>query len=251
MRYLLPLATLLTVPLAAPGQTRYLGLGAELGVVAPLGGPWADRYGPATLAATRVEWALPGRWSFAVRGEVSFGDEVEEDPLAALRSGAGLVLGEDGLGGVGPSEVALKARGFRFAALAGHDLPLLGPGPWRLHLAAGPHYLEHRIRIQEDPALLTPQVDGDRRRGYDRRAGGWGGSADAGVRYLDPAGRFVGYLVAAGGVTASAELRDTQFDTGSDAYHDGADADGSLRLGFVLALFRGEGDGPAADDIYY
>ena len=250
MRYLLPLAVLVAVSPASSGQTRYLGLGAGFGVVAPLGGPWADRYGVAALASTRVEWALAPRWSVGLRGEVLFGDRVEEDPLAALRSGAGPVLGEDGLGEVGFSEVTLRARGLRVAALAGYDLPL-GAGPWRLHVAAGPHYLEHRIRIQEDPALLTPQVDGDRRRGYDRRAGGWGGSADAGLRYRDPAGRFVGYLVAAGGLTASAELRDTQFDTGSAAYHDGADADGSLRLGVVLALLRGEGDGPAADDIYY
>ena len=249
MRYSLALAGLLALAQAAGGQTRYLGIGAELGLLEPLG-TWADRFGRLNVGAARVEWA-PGRhWSYALRAEILFGDRVEVDPLAALRAPAGPIYGEDGFGDAGFSSVALRARGYRFAALVGYERPLGGPR-WRLYAAAGPHFLLHEIRIQDDPELSTPQVGGPRRSGYDRRAGGFGGAFEVGPRFVPPGDRYVLFAAASVAFTASAALRATQFDLGDADYHDGADADFGIRAGVVLGLLRGLGGGPAADDTYY
>lgn len=249
MRYSLAFAIAITCSAPATAQTRYLGLGAELGVTQPLGS-WSDRYALVNVGAVSVEWARGERWTYALRGELLFGNGVEEDPLAALRAPAGPIYGEDGFGDAGFSAVTLKARGYRIGALVGYELPF-GAAGWRLRAAVGPHFLVHKIRIQDDPGLATPQVGGARRAGYDRRAGGPGGTLELGPRYVGQADRFVVYGSVAAGYTASSALRDRQFDLTDQDYQPGADGSLSVRVGIILGLYRGGGSGPAADDIYY
>ena len=251
MRYwCTPLAALLALA-CAQAQTRYLGLGAELGRVAP-GGDWSGRYGPVTTAGLRLEWAPTSRWTLGLRGEILFGDEVLIDPVAALRAPSGPVLGEDGFGEVGFAAVSLKARGFRLAGLAAYHVPLpLGRPGWQLTLAAGPAYLQHNVRIQQDPGLPTPQVDDTHAVGYDRRAGGLGALTEAGLRYSSPDLRYAVFLDGGYSLTAPRELRSEQFDLPGDGYVDGVDTALGVRVGFVLGLLRDRSAGTPADEIYY
>lgn len=234
---------------AARGQARYVALGPAFGLGFPQA-DWGDRYGRLGLAGVQAEYAARERWSFAARLEIGFGDDVRVDPLAEVRSPSGPLLGEDGLGEVGFSEVTPRARAYRLQVIVGHERPL-GGSPWRWYAGAGPHYLLHAIRFQEDPALLTPQLDNGRAGGYDRRAGGLGATAEVGLRYVDRGGRYVGFATGSAGFTATAALRDTQFDLGEADYQAGADATVGVRVGILLALYRDTNGGAAPEDIYY
>ena len=233
----------LTLPAAAQ---PYVGLGVDFGAVLRRG-PWSQTYGPALVTAARLEGATAGGWIGAVEGELLYGTDVRTDPIAALRTDLGL-LGDDG-GRAAPADVGLRARGFRLAALVGYGADF-GEGPLGWRALVGPAYTVHNVRIQDDPSLTTSNLRDDYKRGYDRRAGGFGAFAEAGLTLADRGRRFVAFAVASANVFASRPLRSVQFDLRGRAPDPGTDTALGLRVGFVTALFR-----PAsleeAEDLYY
>ena len=224
----------------------YLGLGVDFGGFARAGS-WSQIYGPALATGVRVEGATAKGWVGALYGDVSYGNDVRVDPIAALRTPLG-ILGDEG-GRARPVDVPLRARGFRVAALGGYQAnfgkSLLG---WRL--LAGPSYTQHNIRIQNDATLTTSNLRSDYKPGYDRRAGGLGASAEVALLMAPPSRRYVAYVAATANVFGSRPLRSVQFDLRRQAPASGTDVGLGARVGFVAVLFRPSSLSDA-EDIYY
>ena len=248
---LLPLlfaASVAVTPIAVtPAAAQaYIGIGADFGAI-DRRGAWSQTYGPALVTGVRVEGATAAGWLLALEAELLYGRDVRVDPIAGLRTDVGL-LGDE-LGAAAPVDVPLRARGSRLAALVGYGRDFrnrrLG---WRL--LVGPAYTIHNIRIQNDATLQASHLTDDLKRGYDRRAGGPGAYAEAGLTYAPDDRAFVAFLAATANVFRSEPLRSTQFDLRRAAPAPGTDVALGGKLGFVMALFR-----PTsledAEDIYY
>ena len=242
------LTALFALALSSTGLAAqtYVGIGADFGGVVRRGG-WSETYGPALVTGFRVEAGTPKGWVFGVQGELLYGSDVRVDPIAGLRTEVGL-LGDESAAAA-PVDVPLRSRGFRLGVLAGYQRDFAeGPIGWRV--LVGPAYTVHNIRIQNDAELQTSNLSDDVKRGYDRRAGGPGAYAEAGVFYARDNRNFVAFLSATANAFASEPLRSTQFDLRRAAPDAGTDVALGLKLGFVTALFR-----PAsleeAEDIYY
>ena len=228
-----------------PAQT-YVGIGADFGAVARRG-TWSETYGPALVTGFRIEGGTPKGWLLDLQGELLYGNDVRVDPIAALRTEVGL-LGDE-LDAGAPVDVPLRARGFRLGILVGYQRNFpRQPFGWRL--LTGPAYTGHNIRIQDDATLQTSNLSDDVKRGYDRRAGGFGGYAEAGLFYARDNRNFIAFVSATANVFASEPLRSVQFDLRRAAPAAGTDTALGLKLGFVTALFR-PSSLEEAEDIYY
>ncbi len=234
---------MVSLPLCAQS---YIGIGAGLGGFARSGN-WADTYGNSLLAETRVEGGLNSGWYAAARVDVMFGNDVKVDPITELRSDFGQVFGDAGLEG-GLAEISLKSRGFRYGLLVGYQHEFAESG-WGVRGAAGPSYLLHFIRIQDDANLNASNLRSAYKRGYDRRAAGFGGSIEIGGQYTNTTGSLIVFAVATADVARTEPLNSTQFDLQAQAPGAGTDTALGLRIGFVLGLVRGAKG--KADDIYY
>ena len=232
-------------PYATSAQS-YLGVGVDFGgLLRP--GNWSEVYGPCFTTGIRIESGVGGGWLLTLEGDLLYGSEVRVDPLAGLRSSVG-VLGDVGAE-ARRAEVVLKSRGLRVGALVGRRIAL-GEAGLGLRASVGPSYLQHHIRIQDDATLTTSNLRDDYKAGYDRRAGGWGASAELGLDYRQRSGRTVFFVTAQGLFARTQPLRSVQFDLQAQAPSPGTDVGVGLAIGLVTSLFD-----PAsqreADDIYY
>ena len=246
IKYCLIFAWLVCIATGSSAQS-YSGLGAAYGAFVR-GGDWADTYGNSQVVSGRAEHRFANRITLALSADVFFGQDVLIDPLSSLRTAEGSILG-DLRAQATPANTVLKARGQRYSVLAGYQLPV-GDAGWSLRGAVGPSYLVHFIRIQEDATLNASNLREDYKRGYDRRAGGWGGMAELGAQVTLADGGFIVYGVATVALAQTSALRSTQFDLQAPAPVDGTDASFGVRLGVMLALLRNT-SAREADEIYY
>lgn len=245
MRTLPLIFTFAIAALAGSAQT-YVGVGADFGAVSRRGN-WSETYGPALVTGARVEAGTPKGWLLTVQGELLYGNDVRVDPIAGLRTTVG-ILGDEG-DAAAPVDVPLRSRGWRLAALVGYQREFARAAfGWRM--LVGPAYTRHNIRIQDDATLTTSNLRDGYKRGYDRRAGGVGGYAEAGLHYTRDNRNFVAFLTATANVFASEPLRSVQFDLRRQAPAAGTDIAVGAKLGFVTALFR-PASAREAEDIYY
>jgi len=119
-----------------------------------------------------------------------------------------------------------------------------------LRVLAGPSYTSHFIRIQDDANQTTNNLRDEYKRGYDRRAGGFGAYGEFGFQYADPDGTFQLYTVMTGSFASTSALNSTQFDLMDVGPVDGNDFSIGGRLGLILNLFRSTSN-EKADEIYY
>lgn len=226
---------------------NYLGLGAHLGGFTR-GGDWAELYGPAFETGGRVEYGMSNGLILAAQGDVMFGQNVKIDPISGLRNDVGVVTGDIVDEGV-LADISLLSRGYRASLMAGyqHELNENGIG---LRGLIGPSYMSHFIRIQDDANQTTNNLRDEYKRGYDRKAGGFGVVGELGVQYAQPNGSYRMYFVVSGSLTSSKALNSTQFDLLSVGPEDGTDLSIGGRVGMILGLFRNT-TGEKADDIYY
>ncbi len=233
------------LPLLAGGQS-YLGVGADFGGLVRRG-TWADTYGPTLLSGVRVEALNKKGLLLNLQGEIMFGNTVKLDPIGQLRTEVG-ILGDEA-DRARPVDVPLRSRGYRFAATVGYQ-GLFGQRMLGWRVLAGPAFTSHKIRIQDDATLTTSNLSTDYKRGYDRRAGGFGGYAEAGLMYTQPDRQFTVFLMGTASVFNAEPLRSTQFDTQAVTPQAGTDVGLGLKVGIATALLR-PGGVREAEDIYY
>lgn len=245
MKYALLL--MIIVPATLFSQS-YLGVGAHFeGFLRD--GNWHDTYGEGFSTGGRVEFGNAKGIILALQGDVIFGSDVKIDPIADLRNDVGVVTGDIGQEGA-LADIILKSRGFRSTALVGYQYTLTQSG-FGVRMLAGPSYLYHFIRIQEDANLTTSNLRDEYKRGYDRRAAGFGGYGELGFQYAEPSNSFRIYAVMTGSVNTTSARNSTQFDLLEVAPQDGTDLSYGARVGIILGLLRDVNSSQKADEIYY
>lgn len=129
-------------------------------------GDLADRFGPANSIGLGSDWIAANNLLFGLEGQYYFGNKVQEDPLAILRTPEGDLIGNDQL----MASVPLRQRGWYMGGLVGKLFTVkdLRSGV-RVTFSAG--VTQHKIRVQDDGNTLT-QITGDYAKGYDRLTGG-------------------------------------------------------------------------------
>ncbi|MEL6660389.1 MAG: hypothetical protein AAFR36_28235 [Bacteroidota bacterium] len=163
---------LLLVQLASGfGQSnsgRVILLNFGYGPQVPLG-DMADRFGNNFAAEVSADYMTESNWTFGVQGQFLFGSTVNEDVLAGLRTETGDIIGNDR----DPADIQLRMRGSYYGVRVGRLFGLFESNRRsgiRINLGAG--LLQHRIRIQDDPFRVVPQLEGEYAKGYDRLTNG-------------------------------------------------------------------------------
>lgn len=132
------------------------------------GGDLSDRFGQAFSAGLGGEFLTKNNFILGLEGHFYYGNIVNEDPLAILRTPEGGIIGNDRL----IASVVLRQRGLYTGALVGKIFTFSKKRSGiRLTLGAG--WSRHKIRIQDDNSSVA-QLSGDYIKGYDRLTAGLG-----------------------------------------------------------------------------
>lgn len=206
-------------------------------------GELSERFGVSFSAGLSADYLTENNWLFGAQGQFIFGNRVQEDVLAGLRTEAGDIIGNDR----SPADIQLRQRGNYYGLRVGRLIGLFKENPrsgLRIDLGAG--LLQHRIRFQKDPFRSVPQLEGEYSKGYDRLTNGL-------ALY-----QFIGYQVI--GKRNSVNLiagfefiegftknrRAFNFDTRTVDTDQRLDILAGFRIGFSLPMYLGN-----AEDVFY
>lgn len=133
------------------------------------GGDMGNRYGWNNSAGLGLDYLSSDNWIFGTQVDYLFGTRVKEDVLATLRNQNGDLIGNNR----SIANISLTERGWNANFLFGKLIPFRKEKRlFGIRATAGVGILQHKIRIQQDPASLVPQTTGDYRTGYDRLTNG-------------------------------------------------------------------------------
>ncbi len=181
---------------------------------------------------------------YGLYGTFLFGNQVNIDVLAPLRTPEGEIIGND----KDFADLQLRQRGFYLGAHVGKLFGLAPDNPRsgiRVTLGAG--LLQHKIRIQDDPERTVPQLEGDYRKGYDRLTNGLALRQFVGYQLLSRNKRinFYAGVELIEGFTQN--RRDFNFDTRTADNQNRFDLLFGLQVGWILPFYVGQ----PKQDIYY
>ena len=133
------------------------------------GGDMSNRYDWNNSAGLGLDYLTSENWIFGTQVDYLFGSRVKEDVLATLRNHNGDLIGNNR----SIANIKLTERGWNANFLFGKLIPFRKEKRlFGIRATAGIGILQHKIRIQQDPASLVPQTTGDYRTGYDRMSNG-------------------------------------------------------------------------------
>ena len=233
---------LLCSPLPAFLQTSSLNTGnawmgeVSYGFQVP-SGDLSARFGSNFSLGAGIQWmSKESNWLIGVQGQFLFGQQVNEDVLSPLRTAEGFLIGNDRT----PADIQLRERGGYLGLQIGKLFSLDQNNPRSgLRISLGGGLLQHRIRIQKDPARTVAQLEGNYAKGYDRLTNGpalyqWAGyqvfSKNRQVNF------YIG-LEAIQGFTRG--RRDWQFDLQQPYTSDRLDLLWGIRAGLTLPVYYG------------
>lgn len=151
-----------------PRNSRYILVHLSYSFQSPKG-DLSNRFGWNNTTGLGLDYLSSNNWIFGTQVDYLYGSRVKEDVLASLRNQNGDLIGNNR----SIANIRLTQRGWNANVLFGKLIPfqkenrLLG-----IRATAGVGILQHKIRIQQDPASLVPQTTGDYRTGYDRMSNG-------------------------------------------------------------------------------
>lgn len=119
--------------------------------------------------------------------DVLFGTQVLEDVIGSLRNDEGNIIANDR----GVVEVLLRQRGLHIRGQVGKIFPVSERNRRsgiRLTLGAG--FLQHKVRIQDEPQRFVPQLDDTYKKGYDQLTNGLAISQFVGYQFRSLDGRI-------------------------------------------------------------
>jgi hypothetical protein len=154
----------------ATNEGRALTLDINYGYATP-GGDLKDRFGNSFDVGLGFDLLTNNNWIIGLGGGIIFGNKVKdkEDVLANFRTPEGQIIG----GNASWAAFSLKERGFHTEARFGKLVPLLSDNKRSgLRLVLGLGFLQHKIRLQDDPQSQVAQTIGDYSKGYDRLTNG-------------------------------------------------------------------------------
>jgi len=201
------------------------------------GGDLADRFGSHFSAGGTVEFLTKSNFIVGAHSNFYFGTNVNTDVLAPLRDEDDLLFGDDG----GIAEVRLRQRGLYVGGHVGKIFPIFGPNKRSgIRVTVGGGYLQHKIRIQDDPQVFVSTLNSNYKKGYDRFTNGFALTEFIGYQYL-ATNRMVNFLIGlelTQGFTQN--RRSFNFDTRSAETDGRLDLLAGLRIGWTLPLYVGE-----------
>ena len=186
------------------------------------GGDLGDRFDWNNSAGVGVDYLTSKNFIFGAQVDYLFGTRVREDVLFSLRNSDGDIIGNNR----GVANISLTQRGWQGNVLLGKLFPF-GKAPRAgLRTTVGVGFLQHKIRIQQDPQSLVPQTTGDYRKGYDRLTNGLSVTEFIGYQMISPNKRvnFIFGLELVQGFTKN--RREWNFDQGQK--------DTTARFDFIL-----------------
>lgn len=209
------------------------------------GGDLADRFGPNMTLGSGVEfWTAERNFIFGLEGYYLFGTEVKEDVLVNLKDSNGFIIGND----KALADIQLRQRGLYLGALVGKLFTVSDKNPRSgIRVTVGAGLLQHKIRIQDDPFRVVPQLLDDYKKGYDRLSNGLALNQFIGYQHLSSDRRanfYIGVELTQG---FTQNRRNFNFDTRSQDTETRLDLLFGLRAAWILPFYFGKG----ANEIYY
>lgn len=130
----------------------------------------ADRFGQHNSLGLGLGFRMADKaWQFDLSFDYAFGNQVKEDVIATLRSPEGFIYGND----KSIANIQLRQRGFLLVGKVGRNFSLSKKDkPHFLLISTGVGLLQHKVRIQDDPARFVPQLSEPYKKGYDQLSNG-------------------------------------------------------------------------------
>ncbi|MFK8005207.1 MAG: hypothetical protein AB8H03_02505 [Saprospiraceae bacterium] len=154
-------------------------------------GDMSNRYGWNNSAGLGIDYLTSENWIFGTQVDYLFGTRVKEDVLATLRNQNGDLIGNNR----SIANIRLTERGWNANFLFGKLIPFRKEKRlFGIRATAGVGILQHKIRIQQDPASLVPQTTGDYRTGYDRMSNGLAFTEFIGIQKVSP-NRRINFII--------------------------------------------------------
>lgn len=196
----------------------------------------AQRFGPFNGVSGNLEYLqASSNLMVGLHGVLFFGSQVAENPLAGLTTVEGLIIGNDR----NPADIQLRSRAYALGTYLGKLWPLAGQNRRAgLRTTLGMSFLQHKIRIQDDPARVVPQLTEDYKKGYDRLTNGLALRLGLGYQHLST-DRRINYLLELEWLQGFTENR-RSFDFATRQQLTGSRQDGMLgvRAVWFLPFYR-------------
>lgn len=148
---------------------KYILVNLSFSFQTPMGDN-ADRYGWNNSAGVGLDYLSSKNFIIGANTDYLFGTRVKEDVLANIRNSDGQIIGNNRA----ISNIKLTQRGWNSNIYFGKLFPV-SKKDYRsgIRVTLGGGFLQHKIRIQQDPQSLVPQTTGEYRKGYDRLSNGF------------------------------------------------------------------------------
>ena len=204
------------------------------------GGDLADRFGRNALVGGGFSYLTNTNWQFGLESGILFGSNVGEDPLRNLRTPEGFIFGNNKT----QANVRLRQRGLTIFGSIGKIVSLSELNPRSgLKMAFGAGLLQHKIRIQEDPASFVPQIAGEYKKGYDHLSNGLMLYQFVGYQLMARTGRtnfFIGIELME---AFTQNRRSIDFDTFATDAEKRTDLLFGIKAGWIIPIYFGDGEG--------
>lgn len=202
------------------------------------GGDLLDRFGNNTNVAIGVDYiSKEQNWIIGLEGQYLFGSQVKENVLQNLLTPDGFLIGNDRA----YADISLRQRGFYIGGVVGR---LIAFSDTRrrtgLRITVGSGLLQHKIRVQEDPARFVPQVADDYKKGYDRLTNGLAFTQFVGYQMLSENKRLNLFAGIEAMQAFTKSRRDFDFDTRMKDERSRLDLLFGVRVGLVLPFYPGQ-----------
>ncbi len=207
-------------------------------------GDMANRFGTTNGLGGGLDYISTKNWILGVNANWFFGDEIKEDVLANLRNENGALIGNNG----NIASILLRMRGLAGTAYFGKLIPFSKTNKrsgFRITIGGG--FLQHRIRIQDDPETPVASLKKEYKKGYDRLTNGFALNQFVGYQYFAKNRRINFYLGVESTQGFTKNVRGFNFDTKSYDTESRLDILYGLRLGWVLPFYLNK----STEEVWY
>ena len=156
------------------------------------GGDLAKRFGGNSSIGGGFMIKTRSNWLFAAEGNYIFGNTVKngDSLLRKISTPDGYVINANGY----YADIGFAETGYNIIGKFGKLFPIISPNPNSGPLImVGAGYLKDKIKIH-DVDNISPQLQGDYKKGYDRLNNGWILSGTVGYLYLSDS-RLINFFV--------------------------------------------------------
>ena len=204
-----------------------------------------ERFGSMGSFGVGMDYLTARNWLVGAEFTFLYGAKVKENPLGELFNDNGQLYGNN----LEPAFLAYRTRGQYYGGRIGRLFALGDDENVRsgIRVVLGAGFLQHKIRIQEDPSSPVPQFAGDYASGYDRLTNGLALQQHIGYQYMAANRRVNFYLGLDVYEGFTQGRRSADFDTGTTDNRSRLDLLAGVRAAWILPFYAGK----KADEIYY